>query len=284
MRYLFMRYPEGKAKALTLSYDDGPASDRRLLEILNRYGLKCTFNLCEEHALSVGKIKKLLLEHGHEIAVHGARHRAPGCQFPLDGIQDVLDGRRALERQFRRIVRGMAYPDSGVTRFENGADYATVRRYLSDLGIAYARTLGGDNDRFRLPEDWYAWTPTAHHGNPRLMEYARQFTALDVENVSYSANRYPRLFCLWGHSFEFDREDNWDVMEDFCREVAGREDIWYATNIGICDYAAAFRSLERTADWDIVYNPTATKVWFSLDGKLHAVAPGETLFLDEQRG
>ena len=278
MRYVFLRYPEGRAKALTLSYDDGPDSDRRLLDILNRYGVKCTFNLCEKQSLTQEELETLLLGRGHEIAVHGANHRAPGCQFPVDGIQDALDGRRALEKQFRRIIRGMAYPDSGVRRYENGADYETVRRYLSDLGIVYARTLGGDNDSFRLPEDWYAWGPTAHHNNPELSAYVRRFTELDVNGL-YCADRYPRLFYLWGHSFEFDRFDNWDVMEDFCQAAAGREDIWYATNIEIYDYVTAFRSLRRSADGSIVYNPTVTKVWFDADGTLYAVAPGETLFL-----
>ena len=35
----------GKMKAITLSFDDGVTQDRRLIEILDRYGLKCTFNL-----------------------------------------------------------------------------------------------------------------------------------------------------------------------------------------------------------------------------------------------
>ena len=279
MRYLFLRFPEGKPKALTLSYDDCPASDRKMLEILNRYGVKCTFNLNEKQSLTTEELETLLLGHGHEIAVHGACHRAPGCQFPVDGIQDVLDGRRALERQFRRVIRGMAYPDSGIRHFENGTDYETVKRYLTDLGIVYARTLGDDNDGFRLPEDWYAWMPTAHHNNPTLMDYARQFTALDVD-AQYCAGRWPRLFYLWGHSYEFDRDDNWNVLEDFCREIAGREDIWYATNMEIYEYVTAFRSLVRSADGSIVYNPTVTKVWFDRDGTLYAVDPGETVYLD----
>ncbi|MBQ6118044.1 MAG: polysaccharide deacetylase family protein, partial [Clostridia bacterium] len=141
MRYLFLRYPEGKTKAVTLSYDDGPAADRKMLEILNRYGVKCTFNFNEKQALTTEETETLLLGRGHEIAVHGAEHRAPGCQFPVDGIQDVLDGRRALERQFRRVIRGMAYPDSGIRHFENGTSYETVKRCLADLGIVYARTL-----------------------------------------------------------------------------------------------------------------------------------------------
>ena len=32
-------------KAVTFSYDDGIEQDRRLVEIFNRYGMKCTFNL-----------------------------------------------------------------------------------------------------------------------------------------------------------------------------------------------------------------------------------------------
>ena len=36
---------EGKKKAVTFSYDDGVTQDRRLVELLNRYGLKATFNL-----------------------------------------------------------------------------------------------------------------------------------------------------------------------------------------------------------------------------------------------
>ena len=48
MRYRFLRFPEGRPKALTLSYDDGCTQDIRLADILSRYGIKCTFNLNSE--------------------------------------------------------------------------------------------------------------------------------------------------------------------------------------------------------------------------------------------
>ena len=44
MKAIFMRYPGGKAKAVTFSYDDGVPQDKRLLELFNKYGLKATFN------------------------------------------------------------------------------------------------------------------------------------------------------------------------------------------------------------------------------------------------
>lgn len=45
MSYIFLRFPEFKDKTLTLSYDDGAIYDRKLIEIMNKYGLKGTFNL-----------------------------------------------------------------------------------------------------------------------------------------------------------------------------------------------------------------------------------------------
>lgn len=45
MAYRHMRYPGGKAKAVTFSYDDGVHHDIRLAEICNRHGIKVTFNI-----------------------------------------------------------------------------------------------------------------------------------------------------------------------------------------------------------------------------------------------
>ncbi len=45
MSGIFMRFPGGRKKALTLSYDDGVEQDRRLMQIMDAHGLKGTFNL-----------------------------------------------------------------------------------------------------------------------------------------------------------------------------------------------------------------------------------------------
>ena len=39
---------DGKLKALTFSFDDGITQDQRLIEIFNKYNLKCTFNINSE--------------------------------------------------------------------------------------------------------------------------------------------------------------------------------------------------------------------------------------------
>ena len=281
MRYRFLRFPEGKGRAVTFSYDDGVRQDLRLAEIFDRFGVKGTFNLVnrvQSKQLSPEEVREHLLDKGHEVAVHGARHRAPGTLRPIEGIRDCLDCRLELEELYGRIIRGMAYPDTGITRMTADTSYPQIKQYLTELDIAYCRTLSGDNNSFMLPTDWHAWMPSAHHNNSKIMEYIDKFLAEDPTDTSiYGATRDPRLLYIWGHSYEFDNDNNWDRIERILEKLAGREDIWYATNIEICDYVKAYNNLIYSADGRRVYNPTATTVWFDVDKKLYSVRPGEEI-------
>ena len=282
--YRFMRFPEGKLKAVTFSYDDGVKQDVRFSQILNANGLKGTFNLnsgfmseeSDGRHMTYGEVREHLRDKGHEIAVHGANHRANGNTRPIEGIRDVLDCRLELEEKCDRIIRGMAYPDSGITRMDNFGSYEQIKQYLTELDIAYARSLGADNDSFMLPLDFHAWIPTAHHNNPSIMEYIDRFLSLDVAAENHT-KRYPRLFYIWGHSYEFDNNDNWDHIEAICQRLAKCDDVWYATNIEICDYVEAYKRLIYSADGYRVYNPNVVAVWLNVDGVSYKVAPGETL-------
>ena len=279
-RYCFLRYPGGKAKAVTWSYDDGVRFDVPMARILEKYGMKCTYNINSgymdsERKLTAEDIRKELLDHGHEVAVHGKFHKAPGLCSATAIAADVLDCRRELEEMFGMIIRGLAYPDSGITNFQSGEEYPKVKQILQDLGIAYARTLGGDNNSFKLPQDWHAWMPTAKHTNPNILDWAKDFVELDV-NKLYGANRWPRLFYIWGHSYEFDRDNNWDHLEEICRVLGGHEDTWYATNMEIYEYVAAYRQLIFSAEGSLVYNPTLHEIWMNVDGVEYVLKPGET--------
>lgn len=284
MRYVMMRYPEGKAKALTFSYDDGCEQDKRLAQIFDKYGMKATFNFnCEKSRkfnYTKEQIQEIFLSKGHEIAVHGEYHRANGCTRAIEGIRDVLNCRLELEERCGRIIRGMAYPDTGITRFNNIADYGAVKNYLTELDIAYARTLGGDNDLFELPSDFHAWLPSAHHDNSKIMEFVDKFLAIDTSPKVYHPIRSPRLLYIWGHSYEFDRKDNWEHIEAICEKLANNDDIWYATNIEIYDYTMAYRSLRYSADGKRIYNPTLYTVYFDVDGDAYSIKPGEELYID----
>ena len=282
MRYRFLRFPEGRIKAVTLSYDDGCRGDIRLSALLCDHGMKCTFNINsgmmgEGTRLTRDEIAEHIVARGHEIAVHGQRHIASAAASPITCVKDTLFGRMGLEQEFGMIIRGMAYPDSGITNPANGNDYPTVKKILENVGIVYSRTLAGDNDGFKLPTDFHAWMPTAHHNNPKLFEWIEKFNAVDENCYRYPSGKWPRLFYLWGHSFEFDRNHNWDRFEKICEALGNKEETWYATNIEIYDYVSAYHSLVFSADDTMVYNPTLIKVWFYADDKIYCVEPGQTL-------
>lgn len=283
MKYNFLRFPGGKAKAVTFSYDDGSKDDVRFLDVINKYNLKCTFNLVgelveSEERLTKDYIKENILAKGHEIAVHGYCHRAQNKIRPIEGIRDILDCRILLEREFGIIIRGMVFPDTAVNRFQEPEAYKRVKKYVEDLDIAYVRSAGGDNDKFNLPEEWHNWMPTVHHDNPRIFEYMEKFTNLDVSKL-YISMRTPKLFYVWGHSFEFERNQNWEHLDEICQKISGKDDIWYATNMEIYEYVQAYNSLVYSADGTIVYNPTLFDIWFDIDGTMYFIKSGETITL-----
>ena len=114
---------------------------------------------------------------------------------------------------------------------------------------------------------------TCHHNDPQLMELAHKF--VDMKTVR------PQLFYLWGHSYEFEGNDNWNVIEEFSEYMGGRDDIWYATNMEIYEYIDAYNKLVFSADAETIYNPTAKTVYFTLsrnlDADVYSIAPDETI-------
>ncbi len=136
---------------------------------------------------------------------------------------------------------------------------------LPHLGIEYARIVGSSKN-FSLPDDFWEWESTCHH-NHDLMKLAEEFISLHKTQHLY-------MMYVWGHSYEFDNDNNWDLIEGFCEYVSNKEDIWYATNIEIVDYLKAFDNLKFSASGNLVYNPNACSVWISVDGKIIEVKGG----------
>ena len=256
----FMRFPGGLGKALTLSYDDGIEQDVPLMEILDKYGIKATFNvntgICPpdghvypkgtiSRRLPLSKFKEIYGNTPHEIAVHAHTH--PHLEFlPTVGVMtEILRNRDELEKIFGRVIRGMAYP--------YGTYNDDVISVLKNANILYSRTV--ENTRkFDIPSDWLRLSATCHHKDKNLMALAEKFVSMNVTGEA-------QMFYLWGHSYEFEADDNWNVIEDFCKYVGGKDDIWYATNIEIFEYIEAYKRLCWSADLSMVYNPTARSIW-----------------------
>ena len=102
------------------------------------------------------------------------------------------------------------------------------------------------------------------------MELAEQFCD--------SRDGSAKLFYLWGHSYEFDQNDNWQVLEDFFQYISNdTESIWMASNIEILEYVKAFRALKRSTDGRILYNPTGMDIWFEFERQVYCIHGNEKM-------
>ena len=275
-RFLYMRFPEGKAKALTFSYDDGVEQDIRMISILDKYGMKGTFNINSgcfspegkvwdagqiHRRMSESQVKELYGKGSHEVAVHSVTHPYLETLPAAAMAYEVLNDRVNLERLFGKIVRGMAYP--------MGTYNDELVSVLKSCGVAYSRTTKSTG-AFDIPTDWLRLPATAHHSDANLMDLAKKFAEMKVP-------QHPKLFYLWGHTYEFERDNNWQVIENFTACMAEKaNEIWYATNIEIYDYIQDYNRLIWAADGYRVQNPTARRIWFSFNGPTVSLEPGET--------
>lgn len=266
----YFRFPGFLSKACTLSYDDGVKDDIHLIEIMRKYGLKGTFNL-NSSGLTSGKENRLtpeeikeLFGNDTEIAMHGYRHLSLAKVQPSLAVRDVVADRDFLEQTFDRVIRGMAYA--------NGSVSDEVVNILDLAGVVYSRTTI-PTEKFDIPENWLRLDPTCHHNHPRLFELVDEF--LNTEDRNYFWSKKPRLFYLWGHSYEFPRDNNWDRIEKFGQIMAERDDVWHATNMEIYKYVEAFKRLVFSADGTRVENPSAIDVYIRASEKDVLIKAGE---------
>ena len=225
----------GKKKAVTFSFDDGVTQDIRLVEILNKYGLKGTFNLnsaklglpgdswkvdgreIPRSMVNASAVKELY--EGHEVAVHTLTHPNLTGEEEETIIYQVEEDRKQLSRLVGYEVTGMAYPCGGVNNDDRVA--AILQK---NTGVEYARTINS-NGVFKPPENPYRWHPTVYaREGDKTFEFAEKFLVLETDT--------PQIFYVWGHAHEFDILDDmsWERVEKLCKMLSGKRDIFYATN------------------------------------------------------
>lgn len=225
---------KGKMKAVTFSYDDAVTQDIRLIEILNKYNLKCTFNLNsgklgmneniirEEVEVTHNKIKAEDVKHvyeGHEVAAHTICHP---CLTKLNDwavVKEVEEDRLYLSELVGYEVVGMAYPGGGGLMYDSRVSNVIKEK----TGVKYSR-ITTPSYNFDIQDNLYEFKPTIHHHHnwDRLFELGQRFIDMKAEK--------PKIFYIWGHAYEFDILKDWDKFEEFCKFISGKDDIFYGTN------------------------------------------------------
>ncbi|MGD9909192.1 MAG: polysaccharide deacetylase family protein [Candidatus Izemoplasmatales bacterium] len=221
-----MDWRKNYTKAITFTYDDGVIYDRKFVEILNRYGLRCTFNINTgfssfddpffDEGILVSHLdveEMVSLFQGHEVSVHTFTHPDLTTLNESEILYQIRQDQERIKQYFEVEACGMAYPF--------GTYNESVKKVVRESGLSYARTIHSTYD-FLFPKDLYEFHPTIHHNDPRLFEIIDEFL-----NVKSSA---PLVLSIWGHSYEFEAHQNWRLLEEICQRLSGHEEVFYGTN------------------------------------------------------
>ena len=266
-------YPDGKYKALIMSYDDGLDDDIALAQLFDRYGIIGTFHLnsglLDTRAIwNEGKPNEILqtylskdtLVHvfkNHEIAVHGTYHKALAGLSDKEILEEINVDIENLTILSDRKISSMAYA------FGSTNDH--VAEVIGTTPLTNARTVKSSYN-FDLPKDYYLWNPTCH--DSEALEYLEAYISLDSPSLS--------LFYVWGHSWELrDTLRNQNILK-FCKEIGDRHDIWYIGAGDFADYHASLKVLEIGPQQ--IVNPEGNGVvYYREKGQLKSLNPGQRL-------
>lgn len=224
---------QGKKKAITFSFDDAVTQDVRLIEILDKYGLKATFNLNSSLLGLPGKLGRAGQEvdhnkimpsqlkeiyKNHEVAVHTLTHpRLPElCDEAV--TYQVEEDRKKLSELCGYEVVGMAYPCGGVNNDDRVAEVIK-----NTTGVKYARTITS-TFAFDLQEgNRFRFNPSVYILDQEIDEVIDKFLALETDE--------PQLLYIWGHAYELDFSAmTWERFDALCKKLSGKADIFYGTN------------------------------------------------------
>lgn len=260
-------YPFGRKKAFNVTYDDGVLQDVRFVQLLNRYGLKGTFNLnsalmaqgfawTHESGLAVKRLspeEAASLYDGHEVASHTLTHPYMHDLSREAVLQELAQDKANLERLFGREIKGFAVP------FDYYSDL--IEACVKACGFVYGR-ISEESHAFTPQTDVYRWRATVFHLCEDLEDVVSRFLATEEELA---------VLQIVGHSYDLDVEDKWAQMERIFAVVSGRSDVLPMTTIHLVEYLGAMGSAEITDS--LIRNNSPLPLWFDVDGAVHEVAP-----------
>lgn len=266
-------YPGGKAKAFNITYDDGVTQDVRFVALLNRFGLKGTFNLnsqlmregfvwTHKNGMLVKRLtmdKALINYRGHEIGSHTLTHPSLGDLPDAEIKRQMRNDKADLETTLGVEVKGFALPFSF---FDENCE-----RIAKQSGFEYAR-ISEFSLSYKPCTDYYRWKTGVYHIMPEFLPFVDGFFETDEELA---------VCQIVGHSYDLDALHLWDIMEDICRKVSREMDVWSCTNLELVRYLKAMEQAQITED--AICNHSEMELWFAIDGEAVKLCPGEKVEL-----
>lgn len=178
---------------MVISCDDGCASDKRLADLCTKYDITCIFYWpVEWHSLAYSKgyaplsyQDACLIAENHEIGSHGITHRYL-TQIPEhEAMYEIEQSKEMLEDIFNvdveRFAPARGYTNDPLTEFT--LRFYEKQRLTKEPGLVHIHPDSGANDN----KPW-------------------------IDCITADTKE------LWCHSYDLDRFNLWDELEEFFRE------------------------------------------------------------------
>jgi polysaccharide deacetylase family protein (PEP-CTERM system associated) len=162
----------------------------RMLDILDRYGVKATFFILGWTAEKFPGLVARIHQQGHEIACHSYYHRLVYNLSPLEFREDTRRAKDMLEQITGRKILGYRAPSYSIN-----AKTLWAFDILEELGFEFDSSIFPIyHDRYGMPD-----APRFPYTIPglRLTEYPLSTTLLWKRRIPIAGGGYFRLFPYW---------------------------------------------------------------------------------------
>jgi peptidoglycan-N-acetylglucosamine deacetylase len=232
---------------VTTSWDDGHVLDLRVAELLDRYGLTGTFYIARDfldERMSESQLRELAQR--HELGAHTLTHPVL-TDIPLTQAREEIHGSKVwLEDVLSHEVTSFCYP--------RGANNQDLQAIVAESGYRMARTVdkfafaAGDNpfavsttlqiypyplrplDNIAWWRGWRTRLQSVIEALPTIRMYRLNPMALFnwqllAESLLQKTEAQNGIWHLWGHSWEIERYELWDALDNILQTVASYDGI-----------------------------------------------------------
>lgn len=229
---------DGKPKKyFTISFDDGLQQDKKIIEIMQKYGANCaTFFINTglggldsskdiENFLGVPGVTsvrftmdelKTGIYDGFDIECHGLTHAI------LTGYENDPDAiKQEVGQDAANIAELTGFQPVGLAWPGGFCNETTARRIEANTSIRFARAISSTYG-FELPKSFMQWNPTCSICEKQLIGLAQDFAKAECTE--------DMLFYVWGHGYELDAYDLYDELDLLMRIMTKSKDVVLVTN------------------------------------------------------
>jgi peptidoglycan/xylan/chitin deacetylase (PgdA/CDA1 family) len=224
---------------VTTSWDDGHVLDTKMADLLASHGCKGTFYVSpKSHEIRPSKrISKAALrdvDSKFEVGGHTLTHPHLTRVPPSVAVGEITDGKHAVEDVIGHAITSFCYP--------YGAYRPEHVEMVGAAGFRVGRTIRRFNlttsaDPLQMPTTTHAvrrradgWQVARRTASPvKVIRMWRHWDVL-ARRVFEEAQERGGVIHIWGHSWEIEKNSDWERLSSLLGELAGYRNATMVTN------------------------------------------------------